>query len=102
METSQYSSVVGDVTLSKNVYIAPNATLRADEGTPFYIGENTNIQDGVVLHGLAHEYILVDSKKYSIYLANSVSIAHGALILIIYYLAQSGVPVALLMNVIFY
>ncbi|WP_441990188.1 carbonate dehydratase [Paenibacillus sp. 2RAB27] len=77
---SQYSSVVGDVTLSKNVYIAPNATLRADEGTPFFIGENTNIQDGVVLHGLAHEYILVDNKKYSIYIANSVSIAHGALI----------------------
>jgi carbonic anhydrase/acetyltransferase-like protein (isoleucine patch superfamily) len=77
---SQYSSVIGDVTINKNVYIAPSATLRADEGTPFFIGDNTNIQDGVVLHGLAHEQILVGSKKYSIYIGNGVSIAHGALI----------------------
>ncbi|GIM47278.1 hypothetical protein DNHGIG_40920 [Collibacillus ludicampi] len=77
---SPFSSVIGDVTIKKNVFIAPSATIRADEGTPFFIGSNTNIQDGVILHGLLHQQIPVGNKKYSIYIGNGVTIAHGALV----------------------
>ncbi|MCP1144891.1 carbonate dehydratase [Lysinibacillus endophyticus] len=77
---SQFSSVIGDVTIRDNVYVAPNVSIRADEGTPFYIGSNTNLQDGVVLHGLLDKRIWKGKEKYSIYIGNEVSIAHGALV----------------------
>ena len=77
---SQFSSVIGDVTISKNVYVAPNVSVRADEGTPFFIGSNTNLQDGVILHGLLNKRISTDGKKYSIYIGNGVTIAHGGLV----------------------
>jgi carbonic anhydrase len=77
---SPFSSVIGDVTIQRNVYIAPNASIRADEGTPFFIGWNTNLQDGVILHGLLHQQIPVGNKKYSIYIGNRVTVAHGALV----------------------
>ncbi|WP_245827639.1 carbonate dehydratase [Paenisporosarcina indica] len=77
---SQFSSVIGDVTIRNNVYVAPNVSIRADEGTPFYIGSNTNIQDGVILHGLLNKRISVGGKRYSIFIGNEVTIAHGALV----------------------
>ena len=77
---SPFSSVIGDVTIRHNVYVAPNVSIRADEGTPFYIGSNTNLQDGVILHGLLNKKISVDGKGYSIFIGREVSIAHGALV----------------------
>lgn len=41
--------VAGNVTLGKGVNVWYNAVIRGDEG-PIVVGENTNIQDGVVLH----------------------------------------------------
>jgi len=75
-----FSSVIGDVTIGKNVFIGCNATLRADEGTPFYIGSHSNIQDGVIFHGLQNQQFTVNGKTYSIYLGKEVTIGHGALI----------------------
>jgi Carbonic anhydrases/acetyltransferases, isoleucine patch superfamily len=75
-----FSSVIGDVTIGKNVFIAPNVSIRADEGTPFYIDSNTNIQDGVILHGLEHGRVLHDGKEYSIYIGKEVSCTHGCII----------------------
>ncbi|WPF77325.1 LbetaH domain-containing protein [Bacillus velezensis] len=63
---SPFSSVIGDVRIKDNVYVAPNAAIRADEGTPFYIGSNTNLQDGVILHGLLKQFVTVKDKAYSI------------------------------------
>jgi carbonic anhydrase/acetyltransferase-like protein (isoleucine patch superfamily) len=77
---SQFSSVIGDVTIKNNVYVAPNVSVRADEGTPFYIGSNTNLQDGVILHGLLNRRISVGPKAFSIFIGNQVSIAHRALV----------------------
>jgi hypothetical protein len=57
-----FSSVIGDVRIDKNVFVGCNAVLRADEGTPFYIGCNSNIQDGVILHGLKNEQFMVYGK----------------------------------------
>ena len=75
-----FSSVIGDVTLGRNVFVAPLVSVRADEGTPFYIGEDTNLQDGVILHGLEHEYVNVGGREYSIHIGSRVSCAHGSLI----------------------
>lgn len=77
---SPFSSVIGNVCIQDNVFIAPNVSVRADEGTPFYIGSNVNLQDGVILHGLLDKRFTVEGGSYSIYLGNDVTIAHGALI----------------------
>lgn len=78
--------VSGDVFIGKDVFVAPFASIRADEGSPFYIGNGSNVQDGVVLHALetfghdgrpidAH-LINVAGKKYAIYIGERVSLAH--------------------------
>ncbi|OAS15915.1 carbonate dehydratase [Paenibacillus oryzisoli] len=77
---SPFTTVIGDVHISDKVFVAPSATLRGDEGTPFFIGSSSNIQDGVILHGLANTTIQVANKSYSIFIGNRVSIAHGAII----------------------
>ncbi|OMP66953.1 LbetaH domain-containing protein [Domibacillus epiphyticus] len=75
-----FSSVIGDVFIRDHVYIAPNVSIRADEGTPFYIGSKTNLQDGVILHGLLNKKVSVCGKAFSIFIGKEVSLAHGALI----------------------
>lgn len=75
-----FSVIIGDVTISENVFIAPNVSVRADEGTPFYIGNNSNLQDGVILHGLKDLRVKVNGHYYSIYIGNNVSCAHGSII----------------------
>jgi carbonic anhydrase len=77
---SPFSCIIGDVTIRRNVFVGPFASIRADEGTPFYIGENTNLQDGVILHGLANEFVEVGGKRYSIHIGQGVSCTHGSLI----------------------
>jgi carbonic anhydrase len=77
---SPFTYVVGDVTIQKNTYVGPFVSIRADEGTPFFIGSNSNLQDGVILHGLKNKYFEKNGKNYSVYIGNRVSCAHGALI----------------------
>lgn len=45
--------VVGDVTLGKGVNIWYHAVLRGDQGA-ITVGENTNVQEGVILHEETH------------------------------------------------
>lgn len=75
-----FAVIIGNVTIKENVFIAPHVTIRADEGSPFFIGPHTNLQDGVILHGLIGGRITVNGKKYSIYIGKNVSCAHGSLI----------------------
>ena len=77
---SANSSVIGDVYVGDNVYIAPGASVRGDEGVPIYIGSGTNIQDGVIIHALKDKYIMMDGKKYAVYIGRDVCCAHGAII----------------------
>ncbi|MEA5583049.1 ribulose bisphosphate carboxylase small subunit [Nodularia harveyana UHCC-0300] len=75
------ANIIGDVRIGANVIVAPGTSIRADEGTPFYIGENTNIQDGVVIHGLEQGRVIGDDQnKYSVWVGENVSITHMALI----------------------
>jgi len=76
-----FSHIIGDVEISSNVIVAPGSSVRADEGAPFFIGENTNIQDGVVIHGLEQGRVLGDNKKeYSVWVGKDSCITHMALI----------------------
>jgi len=78
-------AVIGNVHVGDNVYVAPFASLRGDEGQSIWIGNNTNVQDGVIVHALeteengeAVEKNLMDynGKKYAVYVGNNVSLAH--------------------------
>ena len=74
-------SLIGDVRLGENVIVAPNTSIRADEGAPFYIGANTNIQDGVVIHGLEQGRVFGDDQQaYSVWIGHDTCITHMALI----------------------
>jgi carbon dioxide concentrating mechanism protein CcmM len=76
-----FSNLIGDVQVGANVLIAPGTSIRADEGTPFYIGESTNIQDGVVIHGLEQGRVLGDDQQeYSVWIGKNTCITHLALI----------------------
>jgi carbon dioxide concentrating mechanism protein CcmM len=76
-----FSNVIGDVRIGANVIVAPGTSIRADEGTPFFIGENTNIQDGVVIHGLEQGRVIGDDQEeYSVWVGKNASITHMALI----------------------
>lgn len=70
------ASVIGAVTLSEGVLVSPFASIRGDEGTPIYIGKNSNVQDGVVIHGLENKFVEKDGEKYSVYVGENVSLAH--------------------------
>lgn len=77
--------VIGSVRLGDQVFVAPSASVRGDEGQHIHIGNQSNVQDGVVVHGLEtfegdHELpeneVEVDGKKYSVYIGDRVSLAH--------------------------
>src|SRR3990172_10623045 len=81
----QLASVIGDVKLGEKVYVAPAASIRGDEGQSIYVGNDSNVQDGVVVHGLetmeegkeiAKNQVEVAGKKYSVYIGDRVSMAH--------------------------
>jgi carbon dioxide concentrating mechanism protein CcmM len=76
-----FSNIIGDVLIGANVIVAPGTSIRADEGTPFFIGENTNIQDGVVIHGLEQGRVIGDDQnEYSVWVGKNASLTHMALI----------------------
>lgn len=70
------SSVLGAVILSEGVLVSPFASIRGDEGTPIYIGKNSNVQDGVVIHGLEKQFVENKGLGYSVYIGENVSLAH--------------------------
>lgn len=81
------ASIIGKVFIGHNVFIAPQASIRGDEGVPIHIGNGTNVQDGVVIHGLETEeghaeipdHLMEEMKthhKYAVYVGEHVSLAH--------------------------
>lgn len=65
------ATLVGDVILGENCTVWFNAVLRGDVHE-IRIGNNTNIQDGAIIHGTF--------KKSGTYIGNNVSIAHNAVV----------------------
>lgn len=72
------ASVLGSVILSEGVLVSPFASIRGDEGTPIFIGKNSNVQDGVVIHGLEKQFVENQGLGYSVYIGENVSLAHQA------------------------
>ncbi len=79
------ASVIGSVELGQRVFVAPFASIRGDEGQNIHIGDDSNVQDGVVIHGLetfeagkelVENEVEVGRQKYSVYIGQRVSIAH--------------------------
>jgi carbon dioxide concentrating mechanism protein CcmM len=76
-----FSNLIGDVRVGSGVLIAPGTSIRADEGTPFHIGDQSNVQDGVVIHGLEQGRVVGDDdQSYSVWIGDHSSITHMALI----------------------
>ncbi|MCJ7832842.1 MAG: carbonic anhydrase [Deltaproteobacteria bacterium] len=81
------AAVIGNVILGKHIMVSPMASIRGDEGQPFYIGDDSNVQDGVVIHALETEsdgkaveknLYEVKGKNCSVYVGSRVSLAHQA------------------------
>lgn len=69
---SETAIIIGDVTIGDNVYVAHNAIIRADEpGSSIVIGDNCNVQDNVIIHGLSNSEVSV---------GNNTSLAHGCIV----------------------
>lgn len=78
------ATVIGEVTIGENCYIAAGAVLRGDMG-PISVGDGTNIQEHCVLHGrvvvgsdnhITHGAIIHDAT-----LGHNVSLGMGAIVM---------------------
>jgi SulP family sulfate permease len=74
------ANVVGRVVMGEHVHIAAGTSVRADEGAPFFIGTNSNVQDGVIVHALKDRRVRVGGEEWAVYVGRNVSMAHGALV----------------------
>ncbi|HON77587.1 MAG TPA: carbonic anhydrase [Spirochaetota bacterium] len=79
------AAVIGNVIIGKKVLVSPFASVRGDEGQPLYVGDDSNVQDGVIIHALETEehgraveknQVTVDGTQYAVYVGNRVSLAH--------------------------
>jgi carbonic anhydrase len=95
-----FAVVIGDCEIGKLVLVAPFAVCRGDEGTPIYVGDYSNVQDGVILHALetTSHGKNIDDRRYSaqglllkgndtafkngfaVYVGNRVSLGHDAMV----------------------
>ena len=74
------ASVIGWVELGREVNVAADTSIRADEGAPFHIGDRSNVQDGVVIHALKDKWVMVEGRRWAVYIGSDVSLAHQALV----------------------
>lgn len=66
------ASIIGRVSIGKNVFVGPQAVIRADEpGSSIIIKDNCNIQDRVVIHALTGT---------SVFVGANTSLSHGCII----------------------
>lgn len=79
------ASVIGRVRLGKNIMVSPMASVRGDEGQPLFVGDDSNVQDGVIIHALETEsggrpvernLVEKDGQRYAVYIGERVSLAH--------------------------
>ena len=78
-----FGVVIGNCYIGKMVFVAPTSVCRGDEGSPIRVGDFSNIQDGVILHGLetGQDGKFVDNRRFDIdgdrLLANSSEYKNG-------------------------
>lgn len=78
------ATIIGQVTVEKGVHVTPHASIRGDEGLNIYIGQDSNVQDGVVIHGMQNfeqgrqtgkNTVFVSDNTFSVYIGEHVSLA---------------------------
>ena len=81
------AAVIGAAYIGRRVMVSPGASVRGDEGQPIWVGDESNVQDGVVIHALEtwehgapveKNLVEYDGRKYAVYVGNRVSLAHQA------------------------
>jgi carbonic anhydrase/acetyltransferase-like protein (isoleucine patch superfamily) len=79
------ASIIGHVFIGRNVMVSPFASVRGDEGHPIIIGDDSNLQDGVVIHALETEHkgkrveenlVVIRGKRAAVHVGERVSVAH--------------------------
>ena len=71
------AQIIGNVRIGRNVFVAPLAVIRSDEPgpegkvSPIVLDEESNIQDGVIIHSHGGDEVLIGART---------SVAHGAAI----------------------
>lgn len=70
--------LIGDITIKGPVFIGFNNVIRADYGSPFFIGPRTSIHDQCLIHGQPKQYVKVGAYKWSVHIDGDVSILHGS------------------------
>lgn len=64
--------IIGNVTIEDNVFVGPNAVIRADEpGSSIVICSGCNVQDNVVIHALSNSEVKIE---------NNTSLAHCCIV----------------------
>lgn len=76
-----FATVMGDVHVGANALIAPGSNIQADQGFPFHIGDNVNIQDGAVIHAIEPGQVRgKDGQNYAVWIGNNSCVTHMALV----------------------
>jgi len=77
------ASVIGSVDVGDQVFIAPFASIRGDEGQPIVIGDGSNVQDMAVIHAfetfdkgkvIDKNLVTVAGNQYAVFIGTNVSI----------------------------
>lgn len=69
---SETAVIIGDVSIEDDVFVGPNAVLRADEpGSSITVHRGCNVQDNVVVHSLSHSEVLI---------GKNTSLAHACIV----------------------
>ncbi|MDP3104982.1 MAG: carbonate dehydratase, partial [Candidatus Methanoperedens sp.] len=64
--------ITGNVVIGEQAFVAPNASIRADEpGSAIIIGDGCNIQDNVIIHALM---------KTKVVIGDHTSLSHGCIV----------------------
>ncbi len=64
--------ITGNVIIGEQVFIAPHASIRADEpGSLVIIGKGCNIQDNVIVHALTNTKVMI---------GDNTSLSHGCIV----------------------
>jgi len=64
--------IIGNVTIEEDVFVGPNAVIRADEpGSSIVIRSGCNVQDNVIIHSLSDSEVKIGS---------NTSLAHGCIV----------------------
>jgi carbonic anhydrase/acetyltransferase-like protein (isoleucine patch superfamily) len=76
--------VLGAVEVQARAFVAPQASVRGDEGQDIRIGDSSGVMDGAVIHGppteqggiyLERNQVRMDGQRYSVYLGDRVTLA---------------------------